>query len=151
MNRVLIITSIVTAGAVFIYTVFAGLQWSAIRKQGEHASNQVKAMQGQLDTMREAQKSFAVGERAYLIIEDIVFIEKGERPQIVLTIFNGGRTPALEVSTETEASVGPNTPPTGKLRSFGHIHGEKTVIPANTKKQVVANLPNFTVTLPSGK
>jgi hypothetical protein len=34
MNRVLVITSIVTAVAVLIYTVFAGLQWWAIRKQG---------------------------------------------------------------------------------------------------------------------
>lgn len=53
MNRVLIITSIVTAVAVLIYTVFAGLQWWAIRKQGAYASQQVGKMQGQLDAMME--------------------------------------------------------------------------------------------------
>lgn len=49
MNRVLVITSIVTAVAVLIYTAFAGLQWWAIRKQGDYASQQVAKMQAQLD------------------------------------------------------------------------------------------------------
>jgi len=53
MNRILIITSIVTAIAVLIYTVFAGLQWWAIRKQGVYASDQVGKMQGQLDAIKE--------------------------------------------------------------------------------------------------
>jgi hypothetical protein len=128
MNRVLVITSIVTAFAVPIYTVFAGLQWWAIRKQGEHASNQVKAMQGQLDIMREAQKSFAIGERAYLIIDDIKFISKGECARVVITLFNGGRTPASEVSSATEASLGAD-PPTGKLEHSAILMAKRRLFP----------------------
>ncbi len=145
MNRVLIITSIVTAGAVLIYTVFAGLQWWAIRRQGEHASNQVRAMQGQLDIMREAQESLAIGERAYLIIEDLAFIEKSDHPRIAFTLFNGGRTPAFEVTSDTEAYLGVE-PPTGRLQSLGHPHGEKGFMPAGTKKQAEGSFPYFTMT-----
>src|SRR5215212_4510255 len=108
---------------------------------------QWEAMQGQLGIMRKAQESLAIGERAYLVVEDIAFVEKGERPQIVLTLFNGGRTPAFKVNSETEASIGPpRKPPNGKLKSFGHPHGEKAIVPANTKKLMVGNFPNFTVT-----
>jgi cell division protein FtsL len=53
MDKVLVITSIVTAVAVLIYTVFAGLQWWAIRKQGAYASDQVREMQGQLDAIEK--------------------------------------------------------------------------------------------------
>jgi len=47
MNRVLIITSIVTAAAVVFYTIFAYLQWRAIKKQGDYALQQVGKMQAQ--------------------------------------------------------------------------------------------------------
>jgi hypothetical protein len=53
MNLVLVITSIVTASAVLIYTVFAGLQWRAIRKQAEHTASEASTMQGQLDAMKD--------------------------------------------------------------------------------------------------
>jgi hypothetical protein len=103
------------------------------------------AMQGQLAVMREAQKSFAIGERAYLIIEDVAFIEKGIHPRLLYTLYNGGRTPAFNVRSETEASLG-TEPPTDKLRSLGHPHGDTVDMPAGTRKQVQGTNPKFSVT-----
>jgi hypothetical protein len=137
-----ITTSILNLFVFLAIVVQACIYWG----QRNLMVRQWKAMRAQLEIMRTAQESFAIGERAYLIVEDAVFIEKGERPQMVFTLYNGGRTPAFEVSTESEASIGPlHESPTGKLRSLGHPYGEKAVIPASTKKQIVANFPNFTV------
>ena len=61
MNWILIITNIVTAVAVLIYTVFAGLQWRAIKKQGEYASEQVVKMQGQLIAMQGQSEAMHKG------------------------------------------------------------------------------------------
>jgi hypothetical protein len=127
-------------------------QWLATRNLVDQNERVVETMQGQLDAMkdqlgimRETQKSFAIGERAYLIIEDVVFISKGENTRVLFTLFNGGRTPAFEVSSASEASLGVD-PPTGKLKGLGHVYGEKAFMPAGTKKQVEAVFYNFTMT-----
>jgi hypothetical protein len=125
MNRVLVITSVVTAVAVLIYTIFAGLQWWAIRKQGEYASQQVGKIQGQLDVIQEqarimseslaetrnlvSQNERAVkaaeriadlasaGERAYVGVTGLVIndLSVGKSPILEVTFSNAGKTPAF--------------------------------------------------------
>jgi hypothetical protein len=98
---VLVITSIVTASAVLIYTVFAGLQWWAISRQAEHSANQGVKMQGQLDEMKrqagfmeagldETRKLVAQNERATKAAEDSAKIAQealyvGEAPYFGIT------------------------------------------------------------------
>jgi hypothetical protein len=124
MNWILIITSIVTAAAVLIYTVFAGLQWWAIRKQAEHTANQVVNMQGQLDEMKRqagfmkqgldetrkiveqneravtaAERTAEIaheGERAYIGITKLAIdtLTVGQSPTLCITWCNAGKTPA---------------------------------------------------------
>lgn len=113
------------------------------RKQWDVMERQWRAVKEQTKAMRDA---FYVGERAYLTIYDIAFIEKGEHPRIIYTLFNGGRTPAFEIDSESEASLG-TEPTTGKLFTLGHPYGEKAFMPAGTKKQMEGTFPNFTVPL----
>lgn len=124
MNRVLIITSIVTAVAVLIYTVFAGLQWWAIRKQGVSASEQAETMQEQLEAIKEQARIMGeplaetrnivtqnervvtaaertaeiahVGERAYIGITRLTVDDLviGQSPTLSITWCNAGKTPA---------------------------------------------------------
>ena len=124
MSWVLITTSIVTAVAVLIYTVFAGLQWWAIRKQGDYASRQVEKMQEQLDAIQEqgrimgesltetrkivTQNERAVtaaertaeiaheGERAHVGVIGLKIdaLVVGQSPTLSITWCNAGKTPA---------------------------------------------------------
>jgi len=115
-----------------------------MHKQWEAMNTQAATMQEQLGVMREAQKSFAVGERAYLTVKEVVFIEKGERPQVLYTLFNGGRTPAFDVSGDTDVTIGAE-PRTDEIESLGHPYGEKACIPAGTEKHVVGSFPNTVI------
>lgn len=117
MNRVLVITSIVTAVAVLIYTVFAGLQWWAIRKQAEHTANQALKMQGQLDEMKrqaglmekglgETRKMIEQNERAVETAEESTRIARrsfhsSERPHFGIT----GVTMNFEVGRAFSPSI----------------------------------------------
>lgn len=125
----------------------AAMEWQAgiLEIQTSLVDKQVTAMQEQLEIMKRQLENSAVGERAYLIIEDVVFIEKGEHPRLMYTLFNGGRTPAFNVTSNNEASLG-TKPLADRLHSLGHPHDDVVDMPAGTKKQVEGTFPNFTVT-----
>src|SRR5437016_1370445 len=139
MNKVLIITSIVTAVAVLIYTVFAGLQWWAIRRQGKYASDQVEKMQGQLNAikdqariMRESlaetrnivnqnERGVRAAERGIEVAqENTTYAQRayvsvtagdGNWERFFLRIENSGNTPASKVQLIAVAEVRPDQPP----------------------------------------
>jgi hypothetical protein len=111
-------------------------QWQVMERQWQAVKEQTKAM----------RDSFYVAERAYLALEDIFFIEKGTYPRVVITLFNGGRTPAFKIYTEADVTVG-TKPATGKLSTMGHPYGERAFMPAGTRKQVEAHFPNSPISM----
>lgn len=156
MNRILIITSIVTAAAVLIYTVFAGLQWWAIRKQAEHTASQASTMRGQLDAMKGQEAAMrdqlelmkrqmenaAVSARAYLGIKSVGITNPITRNTIVINavMFNGGQTPAWNVEPKFQVGLveGPPQPfdwnaPANQVSDAGLT---STFFPAGAEKRI---------------
>jgi hypothetical protein len=122
---------IVAIAQVLIYhrqQVIMQQQWKAIDTQARH-------MKGQLDIMRDAQKSFAVSERAYLTISDMRLLPMtiGEPFSISLTLHNGGRTPAWHIETAVESIIASALPV--DLSPLPPSVMSEDFIPANAGKQ----------------
>jgi len=175
MSRVLVITSIVTAVAVLIYTVFAGLQWWAIRKQGDYASQQVGKMQEQLDAIREQarimseslaetrnifdQNERAVGaaERSLEIAQrNTIYAERayvsvtagdGNWERFFLRIENSGNTPASKVQLIAVAEIRPDPLPVpdGAMPGTDHYTYVGLIAPRSFFEKDVRINPAITV------
>jgi len=151
---VLVGTSIVTAIAVLIYTAFAGLQWRAIKKQADIMRDSLaetrtlveqneRAVKAAEESAKTAQEALAAGERAYLVIEDMQLTPThlGDNWAVMITLFNGGRTPAWSLESSGQAIIASDLP--ADIPELPRFDKREVVIPAGTKKQieVVFDLP----------
>jgi hypothetical protein len=96
--KLTVICTGIVAIATVTYAVFAGWQLYEIRQGGKDtrrladaASEQLKVMQGQLDAM-------TVERRPYVNVKRIAMpkLNIGPVPPITVTLFNGGKTPAVK-------------------------------------------------------
>jgi hypothetical protein len=96
--KLTVICTGIVAIATVTYAVFAGWQLYEIRQGGkdtrrlaEAASEQLKVMQGQLDAM-------TIERRPYVNVKGISMpkLNVGPVPPIKVTLFNGGKTPAMK-------------------------------------------------------
>ena len=136
VNTLSLLVLVVIAIQAYIYRK----QWHAMqqglaetRKMVEQNERAVRAAE---DSARTAQEALSAGARAYLMIEDMQLSPMliGENWAVMLTLYNGGRTPAWSLETASEAIIAWDFPP--DIPRPSGFDKRELVIPAGTKKQI---------------
>lgn len=76
------------------YTIFAGFQWVAIRRQTKIADRSAQAAS---DANRIATETLVITRRARIRIEDVRFFSTEEIPAVNFRLFNSGEIPATGI------------------------------------------------------
>jgi hypothetical protein len=154
-DRIRLLVEWLTLLAVAGYGLVAYFQLQAMIRATNASERAATAAEGGLTTTRTALN---VGERAYVADKGLKIVHPvaaGSQPTIVVDIFNGGRTPALNVTTAITLTVSDHELKTFKWAS--DVGGSKsTLLPgADTLSNEIATkralIPDEVNALDSGK
>ena len=113
-----------------VYVYYARKQWFSIDKQAKKAGEQVTAMKGQLEVLKEhgvlmqknvdgAEQTLIYSQRAYVTAAIESIIHSYEASQFKLCVENGGNTPANNVVVYWNLKIQMEIPEECKVQSVG--------------------------------
>lgn len=147
---------------VCISAITAMRQWEVTTKQEIEMTETRKIIKDQhkvmLDTLELTEKTFYLGERAYLEVSNMSVEQftAGQPIKLKFTIHNGGRTPAFNIKAlmqgiDTHGDHKPKVPPDTPDRVMTEIHKQGIWIETFTNHIILPqgkSLVNFVTTVP---